>query len=259
MSGPKLSFVIGGAQKAGTSTLSRLFRLHPEIQMARHKEPHFFDDERRDWSNPSYEDLDAEFKKVDSRLRGESTPITLYWRPAIRRLHVYNPSAKLIFILRDPVERTFSQWCKEYSLGREPLPFGRAIREGRERVRAQAEVEGLHRYVSYVERSLYGEQLRHVLDYFPPAAVHCEIFEELFADRDAGLNRMASFLGIGPWPQELPDLHLNQRREYDYPSTLTATDRACLLALFRDDTAILESMLGRSISAWPRIATDRSV
>jgi hypothetical protein len=250
MADPKLSFVIGGAQKAGTSTLNRLFRLHPEIQMARHKEPHFFDDEQRDWTDPSYDDLHAEFRKLDSRLRGESTPITLYWRPAIRRLHAYNPSVKLIFVLRDPVERTFSQWCKEYSLGRETLPFSQAIREGRARVRAEAEIEGLHRYVSYVERSLYGEQLQHALEYFPREAIHCEIFEELFLDRPAGLRRIARFLGIGPWPDELPDVHLNPRREYQYPSTLAGADREYLRTLFREDRAAVEALLGRKVTAW---------
>lgn len=247
---PKLSFVIGGAQKAGTSTLDSLFRLHPEIQMARHKEPHFFDNEERDWTRPSYDDLTAQFGQADSRLRGESTPITLYWRPAVRRLHGYNPAAKLIFVLRDPVERAFSQWCKEYSLGRETLPFSQAIRDGRERILADAEVEGLHRYISYVERSLYGEQLQYVLAQFPPAAVHCEIFEELFADRGSGLGRIAGFLGIGPWPDELPDLRLNARREYQYPSALTGADREYLQRLFRDDIVLTESLLGRTIDAW---------
>ena len=246
----KLSFVIGGAQKAGTSTLYALFKLHPQIQMARHKEPHFFDDEQRNWTQPDYKDLDAEFRKLDSRLRGESTPITLYWRPAVRRLHAYNPAVKLIFVLRDPVTRTFSQWCKEYSLGRESLPFSRAIRAGRDRVRGEAEVDGLHRYASYVERSLYGEQLLHILEYFPRETVHCEIFEELFADRSAGLRRIATFLGIGPWPEPLPDVHLNPRREYEYPSTLTGADREYLRALFRDDRAVVEALLGRQITAW---------
>ena len=54
----KLSFVIGGAQKAGTSTLYALFKSHPQIQMARHKEPHFFDDEQRNWTQPDYKDLE---------------------------------------------------------------------------------------------------------------------------------------------------------------------------------------------------------
>ena len=50
MSQSKLSFVIGGAQKGGTSTLDAIFRHHPQIQMAGIKETHFFDDETRDWT-----------------------------------------------------------------------------------------------------------------------------------------------------------------------------------------------------------------
>src|SRR5579872_1958564 len=103
MTESKLNFVIGGAQKCGTTTLYHIFLCHPQIQMATLKETHFFDDESRDWQNPDYSELDSYFSTDDNRLRGEATPITLYWRPAIRRLRDYNPNLKFIFLLRDPV------------------------------------------------------------------------------------------------------------------------------------------------------------
>ena len=81
-----LAFVIGGAQKSGTSTLDALLRLHPALQMARKKETHFFDDETLDWNAPDTALLDAFYDPQDGRMRGESTPITLYWRPAQHRL-----------------------------------------------------------------------------------------------------------------------------------------------------------------------------
>jgi hypothetical protein len=252
-----LAFVVGGAQKAGTSTLDALFRRHPHIQMARRKETHFFDDESRDWTRPDYGELELFFPTGSERLRGESTPITLYWRPAIRRLHAYNPEVKLIFLLRDPVTRAFSQWCKEYARGRETLAFSDAIRHGRARVRAESQTAEPNRYFSYVERGFYGEQLLHVLEYFPRGSVHCEISEEMFRDRSATLRRIATFLDIDPWPQDTPPAHLNPRREHEYPSTLAPADVAYLRTLFEDDTRLVESLLGRPIPDWRSAYADR--
>lgn len=246
----KLHFVIGGAQKSGTCTLDRLFRRHGGVEMSHIKETHFFDDESRDWNAPDYRALDAQFPPGSSRMRAEATPVTLYWRPAVRRLHQYNPDIKLIFLLRDPVRRAFSHWQHQWASGREPLPFAEAIRKGRDRVLAQAEIEGLNRYFSYVERGLYGAQLDYVMRWFPARSIHCEIFEELYADRTAGLDRLARFLELDPFPGNLPNLHVNAAASANYPSRLTSDDVVHLSALYRDDVARVESLLGRSIASW---------
>jgi len=251
MSDPRLAFVLGGAQKSGTTTLDAILRHHPQLQMARIKETHFFDDESRDWSRPDYAELHSCFVD-DARLRGESTPVTLYWRPAIRRLRAYNPDIKLIFLLRDPVTRAFANWKKEYAAGLETLPFAAAIRAYPGRVRDSAETEGLHRVHSYVERGFYGAQLAYLSGFFPKAQVHCEIYESFYADREAGLARIAAFLGIAPFPAPIPDLRKHPSKEAAYPSALTQDDSAFLHGLFRDDIARVESFLGRPIPQWPR-------
>lgn len=246
----KLDFAIAGAQKGGTSTLDTFFRRHPQIQMARGKETHVFDDETADWANPDYTRLDAYFPADDGRLRGEATPITLYWRPAIRRLRDYNPDIKLILLLRDPVARAFSNWRQEFGAGRETLPFARAIREGRERVRREAEVEGLHRYYSYIDRSRYGGQLAYLSAHFPRAQIHCEISEAFFAAPAPTLRRLANFLEIDPFPDALSRVHRNPALPAIYPSALTEADAAYLTALFRDDVAAVEVFLGRRVAEW---------
>lgn len=250
MSNAKLAFVVGGAQKSGTTTLDAILRLHGGVQMARVKETHFFDDETMDWSSPDYTRLDAQFDAKDGRMRGEATPITLYWRPAIRRLAAYNRGIKLVFLLRDPVARAFANWKKELAAGTDTLEFSQAIRAFPQRVRDNAETEGLHRVYSYVERGFYGAQLSYLMEFFPRASIHCEIFEEFFADRDAGLARIASFLGIAPFPQAVPPLHKHMARDIAYPSSLTAEDRAFLSALYRGDIARTETILGRSLACW---------
>jgi hypothetical protein len=251
----KVDFVIAGVQKGGTCTLDWIFRQHPQLQMATVKETHFFDDESHNWEAPDYARLDAFYAAEDQRLRGEATPITAYWRPAIQRLHKYNPAVKLILLLRDPVARAFSNWCKEYSIGRETMPFGNAIREGRDRVRCEAEVDGLHRYFSYVERGFYGQQLANLLDCFRPGQIQCLVSEEFFADQAATLQSLAAFLEIEPFP-DLPPVHKNPGRDFAYPSKLS-DDAPYLSALFRDDIAAVERFLARPIPAWRGPIQDR--
>ncbi len=218
--------------------------------MASKKETHFFDDEARDWSSPDYAALDAFFPASDDRLCGEATPVTLYWRPAWKRLRDYNPDIKLIFLLRNPVERAFSHWRMMYAIGNDTLPFAEAIRGGRDRVRSEAEVDGLHRHYSYVERGFYAEQLAGILERFPAHNVHFEIFEEFFADRDAGLQRLAAFLGIAPFRTGLADVHVYPAADIEYPSTLTKEDVTYLSDLYRDDIVKLEGLLRRPIPDW---------
>lgn len=249
---PRLSFVIAGAQKGGTSTLDEIFRAHPQIQMASRKEVHFFDDEQHDWSTPDYGALDAFFPAIDDRIRGEATPITLYWRPAIPRLRAYNPDIRIILLLRNPVERAFSNWRKEYSIQQDAASFEEAIRRGRNRVQQQAEIEDLHRVFSYVERGFYGRQLAYLLDHFPRQQVHCEVSEEFFRDQQATLRRLCAFLGVDPFPGGLAPVHMNPGRVYDYPSRLSPESFAYLSALYRDDVRAVESLLRRPIPDWHR-------
>jgi hypothetical protein len=254
----KLAFVIAGAQKGGTTTLDAICRWHPQIQMANTKETHFFDDEQQDWKSPDYRALDKFFTSQDDRLRGEATPITIYWRPAIRRLRDYNPDIKIVLLLRSPIDRTFSNWRKEYSIGRDVMSFDDAIRVGRDRVRIEGEIEGLHRYFAYVERSLYGQQLAYLINYFPRQQIHCELSEDFFADRAATLQRLSAFLGIDPFPEQIPPMHENPGRIFAYPSTLTAMDVAYLWALFKGDIAAVEAFLGRPIPEWRPPIVDRA-
>lgn len=246
----KLGFAVAGVQKGGTTTLAKLLNHHAGLQMASVKETHFFDNERHDWTSGDYSPLNARFPNDDDRLRGEATPITLYWRPAVRRMRAYNPDLKLILLLRDPVERAFSNWRHVYAMGREPLPFAEAIRAGRARVTEQAEMEGLQRMYSYVERGQYAPQLDHLLAHFPRAQIHCQTTESFTKDQAAGLAQIADFLGVGSFPGETPVLHENPARPVDYPSVLTAEDAGYLRELFRPDIAAAEAFLGRSIPEW---------
>lgn len=163
----RVQFFIAGVQKGGTTALDSILRDHPSIQMARVKEVHHFDDEAVDWSAPDHGRLHAAYDwAATGVVRGEATPITLYWPNALERLRRYNPRAKLLIGLRHPAFRAFSHWRMETKRGWDSLPFPQAVGpEGRQRVRDAP--GGVHRVFSYVERGLYARQIEHLLTLFP--------------------------------------------------------------------------------------------
>src|SRR5438132_1074466 len=127
----KLDFLVLGAQKSGTTALNYYLRRHPRIALPVKKELHFFDnDELFAGGNVSYEPLYEMFRPArPGSIAGENTPIYLYWRPALPRIRDYNPAMKFIVILRNPIERAFSQWNMQRTRGIEPFDFKAAVRE----------------------------------------------------------------------------------------------------------------------------------
>ena len=144
------------------------FPQHRALSPPSRQEIHFFDEEARDWAAPDYTALHSLFAPEDGdRLRFDITPIYIFWPPSIERIRAYNPSAKLIFIFRDPFERAWSHWCMEYARGDETLPFAEAIREGRSRLDGLPLLARERRVYTYIERGLYADQVRRVLANFP--------------------------------------------------------------------------------------------
>jgi hypothetical protein len=164
-----VDFFIVGVQKGGTTALDSYLRLNPSFQMADVKEVHFFDNERLDWSDPAYLAFHEHFEwsQTSGIIRGEATPIYMYWPNAMERILRYNAASKLIVCLRHPSYRAHSHWRMETKRAAETLSFEDAISEtGRRRVR-NAE-GGAHRVYSYVERGFYAQQIRRLLQLFPP-------------------------------------------------------------------------------------------
>ena len=106
---PRVDFLIAGVQKGGTFSLYRLLERHPEISLSKSKEVHFFDDEGSIGLAPRYGQYHRNFPRWrQGQVRGEATPIYIYWPEALERIRAYNPDIKLILLLRDPIERTYS-------------------------------------------------------------------------------------------------------------------------------------------------------
>ncbi|MGH9675564.1 MAG: sulfotransferase family protein, partial [Candidatus Acidiferrum sp.] len=196
-----VSIFVCGVQKGGTTSLHAHFREHPALSPPSRQEIHFFDEEGRDWAAPDYTALDSLFAAEDGdRLRFDITPIYIFWPPSIERIRAYNPSAKLIFLFRDPFERAWSQWCMEYAQGDEKLPFAEAIREGRSRLDGLTPLAPERRVYAYIERGLYADQVRRALANFPRDQLLFLRSQDLLDNHIETLDRISAFLGIAPFP-----------------------------------------------------------
>jgi len=222
--GKRVGFLVAGAQKAGTTALFDYLAELPALELPSVKEAHFFDDEEQvDWGAPDYGRYHRLFSDPD-RLWGEATPIYVYWPNALDRIQAYNPAMRLIFLVRDPVERAWSHWKMEYARGKETEPFAFCIREGRARMAQGSPYPGFHRVYSYVERGFYGRQLARALDLFPREQILLLESDMLRRDPTAVIQAVCRFLGTEPPQGEVPARISRPAARIDYRATLTPED-----------------------------------
>ena len=245
MSEPKVTFLIIGAQKAGSTALDQCLRQHPDIGMAAVKEVHYFDDEERFRNGTNdHTAYEAHFP-TGKRFLGEATPIYLWWKPACERIHRYNPAMKLIAVLRDPVERAFSHWNMEFNRGAEVRDFRSSIQAELDR-RARVPNEQ-HRVVSYLGRGFYAEQIERFHRSFDRRQLLCIKYEDLREDPQPQIARIFDHIGALPLPDPLLPSQLNKGL---YSRSLDMETRQELREIFGPDIRRLERLLGWDLSAW---------
>ena len=191
MSFPPEVFLIG-AQKAGTTTLAHLLAQHPEICVAKNKEPHYFtgnSNKNLNWYRqqfPNYENalcVDASTSYSFAPLSENNSYKTkkcFYDIP--RRVYELNPQAKFIYLLRDPVARTYSGYWHSFNTGREHRSFQQAIAQD----------------YFYLDVSDYYSQLTLWLEYFPLDSFLFLLFEEMKQNPQQTFEDCCRFMEIDP-------------------------------------------------------------
>jgi hypothetical protein len=303
-------FFVLGAPKAGTTALHAALAGHPQLYLSPVKEPKYYltageDPARRGapgqrgpgdrhsarewvWRRADYERL---FEAAPAGLlRGESTPFYLYDLRAQRRIREDVPEARLVAVLRDPVDRAYSNWMHLWSDGLEPIDdFRAAFRAEDERVAA-----GWAPFWHYRRLGRYGEQLEHLYALFPREQVHVLRYRELVESPRETLDAVCRFLGVRTGV--LPGAKAENSKPYVAPSrrarllargvragaalgayappqawrtverralramhrggggrpVLDAATRRELVSDFADDVALLSRVTGRDHSDWLR-------
>lgn len=180
---PNPTFIVIGAAKAGTTSLFHYLTQHPEVFMAPEKEIHYFDAKYRKGHNWYLSKFN---KSKNSKARGEATPMYCFYPKAIERIHKFDPKLKLIFLLRNPVDRAISHYWmavhQKYETKEllEALQIDEEIRckllEARSGSITGNDID--FAYFSYKSRGLYHEQLDHIYDCFPKEQVLIQKLEE---------------------------------------------------------------------------------
>jgi hypothetical protein len=242
----QVGFLIAGVQKGGTTALFDYLVEHPGLSLPAIKEAHFFDaDTEVDWERPDYGRYEALFedRPGEGRVRGEATPIYLYWPNSLERIAAYNRDMRLVLIFRDPIERAWSHWKMEYARGAETHPFAWCVREGRSRVATDPNAPGFHRVFSYIERGLYGAQIERLLRLFPHEQVLFLRSDELRTQPERILRKVCDFLNAPHFARvEAKESHL--AKVIDYGVEITDEDRTYLKSVFADDQRIFSKLSG---------------
>ena len=203
------NFLIIGAAKAGTNALYHYLRQHPQVYMSPWKEPKFFAFESeadlgfraangRDAPVNASVILDqAEYEELfddagdDELARGEASTHYLYVERSPARIKALIPDAKLIAVLRNPVDRAFSSYQHLVRDDLEPLDFGAALDAEPQRI-----AEHYAYLYRYTDMGFYSEQLDRYEKTFPENQLCVLLYDDLRSDPEGTCRRIFSFLGV---------------------------------------------------------------
>lgn len=237
-----VDFIVGGVQKAGTTAIHDFLAQHPHVALLRDQALHFFDKEEHFQDAPDYRILHNNFDAGRRwRVAGEVTADYLYYPRALSRIAQYNPEMKLVVSLRNPTERAFSQWNMRRDKGQESLEFLDALKRDQE-----IGVWQRPRGNGYIARSLYSPQLETVFDLFPREQVLVLKYEELRRDPAPLVDQLFDFLGV----KRMARFKNKKRNVGSYSRKLTADEREHAAAIFEDDIACTEELLGWDCADW---------
>ena len=250
-------FIIIGAQKGGTTSLYRYLEEHPCIAPNYVKEPHFFDiyyHKGLGWYRSHFptavEKYYAQRFQKHDLLTGEASPYYLYHPHAAKRVAHTLPRVKLIVILRNPIDRAYSQYQHQRRQeGVEPLSFEDALAAEEQRLAGEEErirndekyVSFNHRHYSYVGRSTYIKQLPAWMDIFPKEQFLILKSEDLYRDPQSIVQQTLEYLNV---PTGGLKREYKQFNEAKYTPMEPAT-RARLVEYFKPFNARLYEYLGR--------------
>ncbi len=265
------NFFIAGAMRSGTTSLTRYLDAHPEVFVARQKEIHYFDlnyPKGIDWYREHFSTVGGE------SAIGDATPSYMYLDYAVVRMAQAVPAARIIAILRNPVDRAYSHYQLRRAVGAEQLTFTEAIAAEPQRLA----LGDPRRACPYLDMSRYVRQLRHICTHFPREVVHVVLFEELRDEPQRTYSEVCRFLGVDHTfvPPNLGQVvnasvtyrstslrklrrhlpqpvwrilgRLNTRRASYHP--LGPALRAELTERFAQDNAELAAWLGHDLAMW---------
>lgn len=284
------NFLIIGAAKSGTTSLYHYINKHPDIFMCPVKEPNYFNkhevtNDKNQLSKAEYLDL---FKGVEEEIAiGEASPTYICSEQAPKKIKTFNPDMRLIAILRNPVERAFSNYL--HSLRR----VNKTMKTLDEIIMHDIAVlnEDKSQISQFVERGFYHEQLQNFYQEFDKSQIRVYLFEDLKDTPNILVKDIFRFLNVydsfkigtfkkynksglarirwvgafhnylrkkdfyGLLKKFLSPEILERLRDVVYTKNIELSDEArdLLNALYYEDILKLEKLINRDLSHWLKI------
>lgn len=223
------NFVVIGAPKSGTTSLFFYLKQHPDVYLPVRKELHYFSYSElakqiqgpgdRETLSSLCADQNAYLSHYANVKRekavGEISPSYLYFSHTAEHIKDDLGPVKIITLLRNPLEKAFSQYSHLMRDGREDLSFFDALMQEKERATA-----GWSDFWRYAESSLYTKKLKHYLSVFGDDNVKIFLFDNLVANPAAFMREVYSFLEIDPTIE--PDIKTVYNRSGESRSKMVA-------------------------------------
>jgi len=205
------NFFIVGAPKCGTSALHGYLAQHPDVFMSEPKEPHFFctdlDAPHAVRDEGAYRAL---FKDADAKVVGESSATYLYSSVAAAGIRTFNPDARIIIMLRNPLEMMPSLHAQKRVNGTEEVAdFGEALEAEEKRKAGELPARGAFPF--YRDAARYSEQLGRYFDRFPREQVHVIIFDDFKRDVAGVYGKVLGFLKLPSFTPNFKVVNRNKR------------------------------------------------
>ncbi|CAN5530906.1 hypothetical protein BH11ARM2_BH11ARM2_02290 [soil metagenome] len=202
MSKPRPNFFIVGAPKCGTSAMHVYLSEHPRIYMSPRKEPHFFSDlgrERDVATLDEYLDLFKGAEGGDYLAIGEGSTTYLYVPGALEKIKEYDPNAKIVAMVRNPI--AMIQSLHSYNLWRlreDVEGFEEAWRlQGERKAGRRVPPRSVNPYhLQYGEIAKLGKQVQHLYKVFPREQVHIGFADDMRKDCRAAYDATLAFLNV---------------------------------------------------------------
>jgi hypothetical protein len=246
----KPDFFIVGAQRCGTTSLYRYLTQHPCVLATSRKEIHFFSDNYDKGTRWYRRHFPSLLKKCHRMLccygqvvTGEATPYYIFHPHVTERINKLFPHAKIVMMLRNPVDRAYSHYRYHVKLGAEDLIFEEAIEAEPDRLRGESTN---FKVFSYLKRGIYIEQIVRWYELFPAEQILIIKSEDFFTDPEQYFIVTQDFLGI-------PRHHLKTYKTFNMgeQSTMSQDTRAQLTKYFAPYNKRLYEYLGRDFD-WDR-------
>lgn len=237
-------FIIGGSPRCGTTWLCRCLEGHPDVFVAEHDpEPKFFHiDSLYDKGLEFYRD--SWFADCpDGKLAGEKTSYYLENDAVAERIRHDLPSVKLIFILRDPVSRAYSNFLRSTQYGWETEDFETALSlEGKREAEMSDDIR-LIRPHAYFSRGLYAQSLKKYFSLFQPGQILCVPTEWIETEPHHLASAIFDHLGLENRSKNANDVGAVNRNAHG-ASTMSPTTENVLRERYSVPNKELKELLG---------------